>query len=258
MMIMGIVNATPDSFSDGGEGMEPDAAASKARRLVNAGAEIIDIGAESTRPGADEIDAAEEGRRLFPVLEAVLATVSVPISIDTRHAAIAHKALAMGARIINDVSALEDPKMAATTADANAELVVMHGYREHRATPEIDPERMLVTTEAVAEFLLGRIADAEKAGVPRSHIIADPGLGFGKSHRESLSLLECADELKKRLGTRVLIAPSRKRFLRLMMQRDAAPFDRDEASFEAMRRAAAAGADIVRMHALPKNLGIPL
>ena len=244
---MMILNVTPDSFSDGGEATTPETAAAKARRLAAAGADIIDIGAESTRPGAPAVSQEEEARRLFPALEAVRAAAGVPLSIDTRRAAIAARALASGATIINDVSGLEDPAMAEVVAGAGGELVIMHGYREHLEAPEIDPERLEITVPKIADFIGARMELAVAAGVPKGKIIADPGLGFGKSHRESELLLTSAGELKKTLGVRVLIAPSRKRFLRRLW-RSAAPFDRDAASLAAMRLAEGSGADIVRMH----------
>lgn len=246
---MSILNVTPDSFSDGGEAATPEAAAAKARRLAAAGADIIDIGAESTRPGAPEVSPGEEASRLFPALEAVRAAVDVPLSIDTRRAGIAVRALAAGATMINDVSGLEDPATAEAVAAAGGELVIMHGYREHLEAPETDPERMEISVSQVADFIGTRMGLALAAGVPAEKIIADPGLGFGKSHRESELLLTCAGELRKALGVRVLIAPSRKRFLRRLW-RSAAPFDRDAASLAAMRLAQESGADIVRMHLL--------
>lgn len=252
MVVLGIVNATPDSFSDGGENSSPLAAGARARSLVAGGAGMIDIGAESTRPGAAEVSADEEAGRLFPVLEAVLAAVDAPVSIDTRRASIARRALAMGAKAVNDVSALSDPGMAMVVAEAGATLFLMHGYREHLAAPHIDPNRLEVRAGQVAEFLAQRIDAAVAAGVPRGRIVADPGLGFGKSHRESLRLLACAAELKGALGVDVLIAPSRKRFLRHYFPNASTRAELDAVSAAAAMAAVRAGAEFVRLHAMPQ------
>lgn len=246
-IVMGIVNATPDSFSDGGEAMEPEAAAAKALRLVAAGAGMIDIGAESTRPGYDEIDPAVEEARLIPVLDAVRLAVEVPISIDTRHAGVAAKALAHGAEIVNDVSAMADPGMAETVAATGAGLVLMHGYREHVACRGWAAPDSRCTAEDVAAFLEERIAAAMSAGIRRESIVADPGLGFGKTNRDSAEILRHTSELL-RLGVPILVGPSRKRFLR-EMEETRGTEDRDEASRIAAEMAIERGAAIVRLHA---------
>lgn len=247
-IVMGIMNATPDSFSDGGEAMDPAAAAVKARRLVDAGAGMIDLGAESTRPGYDEIDPAVEEARLLPVLEAVRRAVDVPISIDTRHAAVAAKALALGAEIINDVSAMADSGMAEVVASTGAGVVLMHGYREHVECNGWASQDSRCTVEDVAKFLEERIAAAEAAGIRRESIVADPGLGFGKTNKDSAEILRGTDKLLRMIGVPLLIGPSRKRFLREMDETRGIE-NRDEASRIAAEMAIERGAAIVRLHA---------
>lgn len=252
-VVMGIVNATPDSFSDGGEAMEPAAAAAKALRLVEAGAGIIDIGAESTRPGYAEIGPDVEEARLLPVLEAVRRAVDVPISIDTRHSCVAAKSIAMGAEIINDVSAMDDPGMAEVVAATGAGVVLMHGYREHVACRGWAAPESRCTVEDVALFLEKRIAAAEAAGIRRESIVADPGLGFGKTNRDSAEILRGTDKLLRLLGVPLLIGPSRKRFLR-EMEETRGTEDRDEASRIAAKMAMERGATVVRLHAIAPDL----
>ena len=244
-VLMGIVNATPDSFSDGGQALDPDDAAEKARRLVADGAGIIDIGAESTRPGAGQVPEDEEARRLFPVLAAVRRAVGVPISIDTRRSGIAARAIGLGADIVNDVSALGDPGMARVVAGSGAGLVLMHGYREHLAFPSGNPAAGCGIGDVVA-FLRERVAVACGAGVRRSAIAVDPGFGFGKSNAESEAILRGLARLKT-LGLPIVAALSRKRFLAGIPEASAAK-DRDEATRVALGIAVAGGASILRVH----------
>ena len=209
-VIMGILNVTPDSFSDGGKYLDPRIAAQQARRMIDCGAEIIDIGAESTRPGADEVPPAEQIRRLENVVPAVVETSAI-VSIDTTSAVVADRALNWGAKIINDVSAgRDDPEILALSARRAAPIVLMHMLGGPR-TMQDNPRYTDVVAEVKA-FLADRIAAATAAGVDESRIIVDPGIGFGKKLEHNLALLGAVDELGS-LGRAILVGPSRKRFI---------------------------------------------
>jgi dihydropteroate synthase len=216
--LMGVVNVTPDSFSDGGAFLRADAAIAHARKLVGEGADILDIGGESTRPGAEPVAADEELGRVLPVLEglaAAFASMSAPpqISIDTSKASVARAALAAGAGLVNDVSAFRaDPDMAAVVADSGAQCCLMHMLGEPRTMQrEGGPQYGDVVGE-VLEFLHERVEFAVAAGVPRERIMLDPGIGFGKTDAHNLELLRRLDELVA-LGLPVVIGTSRKGFL---------------------------------------------
>lgn len=209
--IMGILNVTPDSFSDGGRFLRPDAAVMQARQMA-AGAEIIDIGGESTRPGAVEVAVEEEVARTAPVIAALRAGgLEGAISIDTRKAAVARAAFAAGATMLNDVTALQfDPAMAGVAAELGAPVVLMHSI----ATPETmqdDPHYDDVLLD-VYDALAGRLAAAEAAGIPRDRLAVDPGIGFGKTLVHNLALLNRLS-LFHGLGVPVLLGASRKRFI---------------------------------------------
>lgn len=207
--IMGILNVTPDSFSDGGRWLEPEAAVARGVALVAEGADILDIGGESTRPGAATVPVDEELRRVAPVIEALARQVSVPLSVDTRHAAVARAALAAGASIVNDVSALGDPEMAAVVRKANAGMVLMH----MRGTPA-DMQREPRYDDVVAEvraYLAARIEAAMAAGIGRAQVVIDPGIGFGKTTAHNLALLGALERLAELAP--VLVGASRKRFI---------------------------------------------
>jgi dihydropteroate synthase len=222
---MGIVNVTPDSFSDGGRFLRPDAAVAHALALAADGADILDIGGESTRPGAEPVAVEEELRRVLPVIEGVAAaSAALPtrpqISIDTSKAAVAAAALAAGASLVNDVSALRaDPEMAAVVADAEADCCLMHMLGEPR-TMQDDP-RYGDVVEDVREFLEERLAFALEAGVARERIMLDPGIGFGKTEQHNLELLRRLDELVA-LGPPIVIGTSRKGFLGRIADRETA------------------------------------
>ncbi len=209
-VVMGILNVTPDSFSDGGEFYDPAAAVAQALRMVAEGADIIDIGPESTRPGSDRVSAAEQIRRIEPVLPEV-ARMGVTVSIDTTLAEVAEFALDAGAAIINDVSAgRDDPKLLPLAADRDAAVILMHMLGQPKTmqrTPQYDD----VVAE-VRDFLAERMAAAEAAGVARERLMVDPGVGFGKLLGHNLALLAGMRELVS-LGAPVLIGPSRKRFI---------------------------------------------
>lgn len=207
---MGVVNVTPDSFSDGGEFLDPDAAVAHARELVAESADVLDIGGESTRPGADAVDAAEELRRVGPVVEG-LADAGAPISIDTSKVEVAAAALDAGAEIVNDVTALRaEPELASLCAERGCELVLMHMLGDPR-TMQDDPSYEDVVDEVKA-FLAERIAFAVGEGVAEDRIWVDPGIGFGKTVEHNLELLRRLDELAE-LGRPIVVGTSRKSFI---------------------------------------------
>ena len=207
---MGIVNVTPDSFSDGGRFFEHGDAIAHGRRLAEDGADLVDVGGESTRPGAEPVGAEEERRRVIPVVEA-LAAEGIVVSVDTTKAAVARPALEAGAAVVNDVSAFRvDPELAGLTAAAGATCVLMHMLGEPR-TMQDDPRYDDVVAE-VAAFLEERLAFAVAEGVPESRVWLDPGIGFGKTSEHNLELLRRLDEIAA-LGRPVVIGTSRKSFL---------------------------------------------
>jgi dihydropteroate synthase len=210
--VMGIVNVTPDSFSDGGLYLDCDAAIEHGLELEREGATILDIGGESTRPGAEPVDAATERERVVPVIEGLIAAgTAARISVDTSKAAVAQAALAAGASFVNDVTALRaDPEMAAVVAAAGADCCLMHMLGEPR-TMQDDPHYNDVVTE-VREFLIERMELAVAAGIAEARIMLDPGIGFGKTVAHNLELLRRLDEIVA-IGRPVMIGTSRKSFL---------------------------------------------
>ena len=206
--VIGVVNVTPDSFSDGGASLDPGRAIMQAKRLLAEGAVLVDIGGESTRPGSEGVSAAAELRRVEPVLEGL---AGLPVSIDTSKAEVARRALELGAVLVNDVTALRaDPDLAGVVADANAYLCLMHMLGEPR-TMQDAPGYDDVVAE-VASFLEERLATAVAAGIQEERVCLDPGLGFGKTVKHNLELLARMDELVA-IGRPVLVGASRKRFL---------------------------------------------
>ncbi len=242
-LIMGIVNATPDSFSDGGRYLEPAAAIARIRELTGLGADLIDLGAESTRPGSAPVSADEQLRRLMPVLDAVGGDPALCISVDTTNAAVARRALEAGARIVNDVTGLGDPDMAGTVEAAGAGLVVMH-MQGTPATMQTRPHYDDVVRE-VRGHLAERIARARAAGVAEDAIAIDPGIGFGKAIAHNYELLARLDELGG-LGRPVLVGVSRKSFLGRELELGAD--QRLEGGLAATAIAVFHGARIVRTH----------
>lgn len=242
--IMAIVNVTPDSFSDGGERLDPAQAIDDGLRFVSEGADIVDVGGESTRPGSRPVAAAEELQRVLPVVEG-LARRDVIVSIDTRRASVARACLDAGARIVNDISALEDdPDLMMLVARSGAPVVLMH----RRGRPEdkyaVPPYADVV--EDVRQFLVERAATCQAAGVARDRIALDPGIGFGKSVGENVALIAGAARLAD-AGYPVLIGASRKSFIgRLTGVTE--PRQRDPASVWLAVEAARRGAAIVRVH----------
>ena len=240
---MGIVNVTPDSFSDGGVNFEPEAAVASARRMLAEGAAIIDIGAESTRPGADAVEVDEELRRVVPVLEQLS---GVPLSIDTSKAGVARRALELGAELVNDVTALRgDPKMVEVVAESGAYLCLMHMRGEPR-TMQDEPSYEDVVSE-VAAFLEKRLAFATSNGVREDRICLDPGFGFGKTVEHNLALVRRLDVLLA-LGRPVLVGFSRKRSLGRLLGDLQATQGTTAASIGAALAAFERGAGIFRVH----------
>lgn len=210
-LVMGIVNVTPDSFSDGGQFLDRGAAIARALALVAEGAHLLDIGGESTRPGAAEVSSDEETARVLPVISGLRERgVDIPISVDTRKAAVARAAIEAGAEIVNDVSALGDPEMPAVVRESGAGLVLMH-MRGTPATMQIDPVYEDVV-EDVATHLTRTLERAEATGIHADQVVVDPGIGFGKTVHHNLALLRGLPRLT-RIGRPVLIGVSRKAFL---------------------------------------------
>jgi len=243
-LVVGVVNVTPDSFSDGGRHLDAETALAHARRLLDEGADLVELGAESTRPGAEPVPADEQWRRLAPVVTTLAREPLAVISIDTASAAVAERALAEGAHVINDVSALGDPAMAGLVAQSGAGLVLMH-MRGTPATMQQDPRYDDVVAE-VAAFLAARRDTAVAAGVAREAIALDPGIGFGKTVAHNLALLAGLDAFVA-LGQPVLIGVSRKRFLGTLTG-DLPPEERLEAGLAAAAISVMQGAAIVRTH----------
>jgi dihydropteroate synthase len=242
--IMGILNVTPDSFSDGGRFLDQGAALAQGRAMAGAGAAILDIGGESTRPGAAEVAVAEEVARTAPVMSA-LAALGVPLSIDTRKAAVAEAALAAGAGIVNDVAALGfDPALAGVVARAGVPVVLMHALGTP-ATMQDDPVYEDVLLD-VYDFLGQRIAFAEAAGIARDRIVVDPGIGFGKTVAHNLALLRGLS-LFHGLGCPILLGASRKRFIGTVGG-EAQADRRVAGSLAVALTGVAQGAQILRVH----------
>jgi dihydropteroate synthase len=239
--VMGVVNVTPDSFSDGGVHLDADVAAAAARRMVEEGAAIVDVGGESTRPGSDGVSVDEELRRVVPVLERLGG--DVPISIDTAKAEVARRALALGAELVNDVTALRaDPELAGVCADAGAYVCLMHMRGEPR-TMQDDPRYDDVASE-VAAFLEERLAYAVSEGIAEERICLDPGIGFGKTVEHNFELVRRLDVLLA-LGRPVLVGFSRKSSLARLLGQPEGPLS---ASVAAAVAAYDRGATILRVH----------
>ena len=263
-LLMGVLNVTPDSFSDGGRWADPEAAVTRARELIAQGADIIDVGGESTRPGAQRVDVDTEISRVLPVVRALLAdgaggddgtdsAGSAIISVDTIHAATAEAAIDAGAHIINDVSGgLADPAMHGLIARTGVVYVCQH-WRG-------DPETMDRLTDYPGGVVAGveaelreRLAELDAAGVDRSQVVLDPGLGFAKTHAQSWELLAATSRLIADLGQPLLVGSSRKRFLAEAAEAEATPVQRDAVTAATTALAAAAGAWAVRVHEVPAN-----
>lgn len=244
-VVMGVVNVTPDSFFDGGKRFDSARAAADAFEMIESGAEILDIGGESTRPGAQPVSLDEELRRVLPVIRELRKKSSVPISVDTYKEAVARAALDVGADIINDISALRfDPAMAALVAREGVPLILMHMQGEPR-TMQQKPHYGDVVRD-VREFLAERVHSANQAGIGREQIIIDPGIGFGKTLAHNLALLKNLQSLNS-VGQPLLIGVSRKAFIGKILNA-AGPEERLEGSLAAAVAAALSGANILRVH----------
>jgi dihydropteroate synthase len=241
---MGIVNATPDSFSDGGQYLARDAAFAQAERLAEEGADLVDVGGESTRPGAPDVPVDEEIARVVPVIAALRSRgVTVPISIDTRKAQVARAALDAGADLVNDVTGLADPALAALVAERGVPVVLMH----MRGAPS-DMQSHAVygdVVEDVAGELAGALRRAEAAGVRRDQVILDPGIGFAKTAEHNLALLAAIPRLRA-LGRPLLVGPSRKSFIGAVT--GAPVSERLPGTLAAVAACVLAGAEFVRVH----------
>ncbi|WP_066175052.1 dihydropteroate synthase [Bacillus marinisedimentorum] len=241
-LIMGIVNVTPDSFSDGGRYNELDRAVEHARKLAADGADILDIGGESTRPGHEKVSEEEELERVIPVIEAISSQVDVPISIDTYKAEVARQAIAAGADIINDVwGAKADPNMAKVMADAEVPVILMHN-RENMDYSDILTDMMADLNESIGLV--------KKAGVKDSNIILDPGIGFAKTFEHNLLVMRRLDELKV-LGYPLLLGTSRKRFIGTVL--DLPTDERVEGTGATTCLGIQKGCSIVRVHDVKEN-----
>ena len=243
---MGILNVTPDSFSDGGRFSTLDDALAQAERMIAQGADILDVGGESTRPGAAAVDAAEELGRVLPVLEALAARCAIPLSIDTRRSAVARAAVAAGASMWNDVSALTGgPDSLRAGAALGCDIILMH-MKGEPATMQRDPRYEDVVAEVIA-WLAHRAEAAMRAGVARERIWLDPGIGFGKTLDHNLALLAALDRLVA-VGFPVAVGASRKGMLRKLDATASDPLDRLGGSLAIALAAARAGCAMVRVH----------
>jgi dihydropteroate synthase len=243
-LVMGIVNVTPDSFSDGGRFRDAGPALARARELAASGADLLDIGGESTRPGAAEVSADEEMERVLPVIRAVRAELDVPVSVDTRKAEVARAALAAGAEVVNDVSALGDAAMAAVVAETSAGLILMH-MRGTPATMQSMARYRDVAAEVAAE-LAAPLARARAAGIEDHRIVLDPGIGFAKTAEQNLELI-ARMRVVGGLGFPLLLGVSRKAFIGRLLG-DIPAEERDAGTVGACVAGLARGAGIFRVH----------
>ncbi len=242
--LMGVINATPDSFSDGGRYLEPERAVAQAERLAGEGADLVDLGGESTRPGAEPVDAAEERRRVVPVIERLRATgFALPISVDTSKVEVARAALEAGADLVNDVTGLRDPLLAELVARAGVPVVLMHT----RGTPREMATRTYYADllGEVAEELRAALGRAAAAGIAADRTILDPGLGFAKTPAQTVELLARVGELKA-LGRPLLVGPSRKRFIGELT--GATTEARLPGTLAAVTACVLAGVELIRVH----------
>jgi dihydropteroate synthase len=251
-LLMGVLNVTPDSFSDGGQFIDRDKAIEQGIKMAADGAAIIDVGPESTRPGAEPVTAKEQIRRAIPVIEKLAKKTKTCISIDTTNYEVAKAALDAGANIINDITALADKRMAQLAAEQKVTVILIHMQGTPR-TMQAEPKYKDVVSE-VMKFLLDRAKRAEKFGIPKQRIFIDPGIGFGKTVEHNLKLLANIDKFVK-TGYRVLVGPSRKHFIgKITGKKD--PADRIFGTAAAVALCASAGVSILRVHDVAKMLEV--
>jgi dihydropteroate synthase len=251
---MGIINVTPDSFSDGGVLFDPNSAVEAGVQMVAQGADLLDVGGESTRPGAQPLDASEERRRVLPVIEKLASRVSIPISVDTYKASIARAALEAGASLVNDISGLRyEPELAGVVARHQAAIILMHTRGRSK-----DMYKQAVYSEVVDEVLdelRESIAFATGAGIPTEAVLVDPGLGFAKEPMHSYEVLGRLGEFSD-LGRPVVAGPSRKGFLTKPLPREVTAAERDWPTAAAVTAAVLAGAHVVRVHAVREMMPV--
>ena len=246
VLIMGVLNVTPDSFSDGGRYHGVEAAVARAEAIEAEGADLLDIGGESSRPGARPVSLEEELARVLPVVSALAGRVRIPISVDTTKAEVAARALDAGAAVVNDISALRgDPGMADVVARSRAGLILMH-MQETPATMQDRPAYAAVVEEVV-DFLHARVDAAVAAGIDRERIAVDPGLGFGKTGEQSLALMGGLSVFRA-LGRPIVIGPSRKSFVGAVLERPV--HEREWGTAAAVTAGVLAGAHVVRVHSV--------
>jgi len=248
-LVMGVLNVTPDSFSDGGKFLQPESAIEHAFAMERSGADLLDIGGESTRPGSAETPASIELEHILPVLEALQGRLNIPVSVDTRRSTVAEIALRAGAQIINDVSGLKsDPRIAEVAAHRRVPLILMHMRGEPRTMQAAGFAREVM--KDVIHGLRRSVAIAQEAGVAKSQIVLDPGIGFGKSFAQNYELLQKLPQLAK-LGYPLLVGTSRKGFLGATLARDGEPAPPEERIWGTAATVTASilnGAHIVRVH----------
>ncbi len=257
-LVMGVLNITPDSFSDGGAYLDSAAAVARALQIERDGADILDIGGESTRPGAAPINAEEEIRRIVPVIEVLRGKLRIPISVDTRKADVARAALAAGAEIVNDVSGLRaEPQLAEVARRERAPMILMH----MRGTPRT-MQRGPFARDVLRDVLSGlreAVARAKRAGLAKSQLLLDPGIGFGKNHEQNFEILARLPELA-RLGCPIVIGTSRKSFLGKALARrgepDAPPEERLLGTAATVTASILGGAHVVRVHDVAEIAGV--
>lgn len=251
-LLMGVLNVTPDSFSDGGQFIDRDKAIEQGIKMVENGAAIIDVGPESTRPGAESVSAGEQIKRAIPVISTIAKKTKACISIDTTNYEVAKAASDAGANIINDITALADERMAQLAAKRKTPVILMHMQGTPR-TMQAEPKYKDVVSE-VLKFLLDKAKRAEKLGIPKQRIFIDPGIGFGKTVEHNLGLLANIDKFVK-TGYRVLIGPSRKRFIGKLTGKEN-PADRTFGTAATVALCVAAGVSIVRVHDVAKMVDV--
>ncbi|MBW8042290.1 MAG: dihydropteroate synthase [Planctomycetes bacterium] len=249
---MGVLNVTPDSFSDGGQFLDTNKAIEHGLKMAAEGASIIDIGAESTRPGSASVSAEEQIKRVVPVIEALCKKIDVPISIDTNRSEVAQAALEAGAAMINDITALSDERMGELVAEEQVPVILMH-MQGTPTTMQIEPKYEDVVSE-VRQFLLNKAQRAEQFGIPKERIFIDPGIGFGKTLKHNLLLLRNIDQFVN-TGYRVLVGTSRKSFIGKITDKNK-PADRIFGTAASVALCVAGMVSIVRVHDMAEMVDV--